>query len=159
MQKIILVRHAQALNREKAKARGIPDKNRPLTEAGLKKFKKHINVHKNKIGKVELFATSPFVRSIDTLDAILDVLDVTEAPIKIIAQLTPHDRPEALIKWLKKRTEKTILIVSHEPFISNFLYVIAEKSQVPEKIKKGSLIVLNYKKKINKFTMIRFINP
>lgn len=164
MQKLIFVRHAKAIDREKAKAQGVSDKDRSLTPKGVREFKKHILAHKKIFRNAELFVTSPYERAIETLDIILETVAVDKAPIKIISKITPEAVPGFLVSWLKKRKEKVLVIVSHEPFLSNFLNSISAsgKSPVkikPVKIKKGALMVVDFNVKNKKFKLISLNNP
>ena len=159
MQKFILIRHAKALSRNKAEAKNISDKNRPLTTSGIKQFKKFIKLKKNKQNKINLFVSSPYKRAIETLDIILDVKNIDAAPIKIFSKITPEDNPKHLLAWLKKRTEKLILIVSHEPFMSNFLNQSLDSEKWTKKIKKGGIVEIGYYSKNQKFKLIAFNNP
>ncbi len=158
MQKIILVRHAKALDRSKAFAEHRSDKDRPLTPKGVREFKKHIHNHKKIFKNVELFVTSPYVRAIETLDIILEALALSGAAIKIIAKITPEDKFTFLKKWLLSRKEKTIVVVSHEPFLSNFLHNVLQ-SHKPLKIKKAALIILSCESNTKKYKLISLKNP
>ena len=160
MLKIILVRHAKAMDRGKAKINHISDKNRPLTPNGVKKFRKFVKLKKKSLDKVNLFATSPFLRANETLDIILKELAVKSAAIKVITEIRPHGNPKYLANWLKKRKEKSILLVSHEPFLSDFLNtVLATDEWTERKINKGAIITNTFNNKNKKFKILSFVSP
>ncbi len=160
MLKVTLVRHAKAMDREKAKINHISDKNRPLTPNGLKKFRKFIQLKKKLLETMNLFVTSPYLRASETLDVILSELAVESAAIKVITEITPHGNPKYLADWLKKRKEKSILIVSHEPFLSEFLNTVLGTDEWTEnKIKKGAIITINFNNKNKKFKFLSFVSP
>lgn len=159
MSKLIFVRHAVSLNREKAAADGIADRNRPLTSKGIRDFRKHVSKNKKLFKGVELWVTSPYVRAKETLDIILEVLNIDEARIHITANLKPEGKPQKLIEWIKKRNEKTIVFVSHEPFLSEFLRkTLSKDSRIP-KLKKGAIFVVDFRLKTQKNKLNGLSNP
>lgn len=153
MQKIILVRHAKALSQKKARLKKISDSDRALTKAGVRQFQKKIRSHKNLFSlfkQADLFVTSPYLRAVQTLKIIFQELKIkSKSKIKTMAKITPEDSPRYLISWLKKRKEKSIVIVSHEPFLTNFLKIylrneVSSEISVdrPVRIKKGDVLLV-----------------
>lgn len=141
---VILVRHAKALDRIKALIHGVKDPDRPLTKKGIFKFQTHVKKNKRLFEKVDLFVTSPYLRAVQTLDIILDELKINEADILIFKKITPDDQIQYLNQWLKKRTEKKIVITSHEPFMSNFMRKYCYDMPPDFKIKKGDILILDF---------------
>lgn len=163
MQKIILLRHAKALDRIKAQNQDIADKDRPLTEKGIREFKKQVINNKKTFKNTDLFVTSPYLRALETLDVLLSTLKIESAPIKIISKIRPEDTFIYLKNWLMKRKEKKIVVVSHEPFLSYFLQNIVgsekSKQQKPIKIKKGAIINVEFDSVHRQFKLISLKNP
>ncbi len=159
MSKVILVRHAAAVSREQAKAAGIADRKRPLTAQGIRGFRKQITKHRKIFGKVDLWVTSPFVRAKETLDVVFEVLGVDEAEINILPKLTPESKPAQLREWLKKRKEKTIVLVSHEPFLTDFISQNTVNVKKLPKIKKGAIVILDFNTKDQKYKLKALFIP
>ncbi|MBY0555415.1 histidine phosphatase family protein [bacterium] len=138
--KIIFVRHAIAQDQALAKKQKISDEHRALTSAGHKEFKKHAKKNIKLFKKVDLFVTSPYIRAVQTLDIIFDVLNLSVGEATIFNKATPYDNPKLLLKWLNEQKESKIVVVTHEPFMSLFMKLAFGKSWKSEKISKGSLI-------------------
>lgn len=159
MPKAIFVRHAVALDREKAEAGGIADERRPLTARGIRNFKKQVLKHKKIFRNVDLWVTSPYLRAKETLDVILEVLGIDEAQINVLPKLTPEAKPEQLRAWLAKRKEKVIVFVSHEPFLSGFLSQHTDAGKNVPKVKKGAIAVVDFKPNDQKYKLKGLFNP
>lgn len=138
--KVILVRHAKAMDRLKALLKTIADEERPLTKKGVKKFNSHLDVHIREFASTELFICSELLRAKQTLELILQKRPSKKPVTPLYLQkIGPEDSPVMLLKWLQARTEKKIVIVGHEPFISKFISK-ANGAVIKEKIKKGAII-------------------
>ena len=159
MSKAIFVRHAVALNRERAKADGIADARRPLTAQGIRSFKKQVLKHKKLFKNVDLWVTSPYLRAKETLDIILEVLNIDEAQISILPKLIPEAEPELLLNWLAKRKERKIVLVSHEPFLSGFLTQYTDAGKRAKNVKKGAIAVVDIKSHNQKYILKGLFNP
>jgi phosphohistidine phosphatase SixA len=185
--KLILVRHAKAMDRVKALLREIDDENRPLTKKGKLKFQAHVQAVREEFAGVELFVTSEYLRALQTLEVLLEVLIADPAkydskgrgvasrglvgrgsaardsttrgsatrdsatrdsagrgpqktfPQLVLKGISPDSSADNLVKWLQTRKEKKIVVVGHEPFLSNFLSK-QNKKPFKDKIKKGAVI-------------------
>lgn len=149
MKTLILVRHAKAMDRDKARNKGISEPERPLTEKGIKEFRRHCDRHWEMFTDVNLFVTSPFTRASETLDLLLeelqDALPDQSAKIETTSLIEPEENAELFLRWLKKRKEETVVAVSHEPFLSNFLQHVLQQPEMPYlKLKKGAIVVLRF---------------
>lgn len=139
--KLILVRHAKAMDRVKALLKSISDEDRPLTKKGKLKFAAHVKLNVKEFSGTSLFVTSEYLRARETLDLLLQNLPKRRTPFPYITlkKITPDDSPQTLIKWLKTRSEKKMVLVGHEPFISKLLEKAFQKNEIV-KIKKGAII-------------------
>jgi phosphohistidine phosphatase SixA len=139
--KLILVRHAKAMDRVKALLKGVSDEDRPLTKKGKAKFCEHVKLNQKEFSGTDLFVSSEYLRAKETLELLLQSLPArkTVRPSEVVKKLTPDDSPLHFIKWLKTRKEKKLVVVGHEPFISKFLEKATKKTEF-EKLKKGAII-------------------
>jgi phosphohistidine phosphatase len=109
---LLVVRHAIAEDREAWASRD--DSLRPLTDDGKKKMKEAAKGLRSLVPKLDVLATSPLTRAMQTAQILAKVYDKPE-PVAVDA-LTPGQRPGALASWLRTQAlEKTIAIVGHEP--------------------------------------------
>lgn len=138
--KIIFVRHAIAQDQTLAKKLKISDAHRSLTAKGHKEFKKHAKKNKKLFKNTDLFVTSPYIRAVQTLDVIFDVLNLSVGEATIFNKATPYDNPKLLLKWLNEQKESKIVVVTHEPFMTQFMKLVFGKNWKGEKISKGSAI-------------------
>jgi len=139
--KLILVRHAKAMDRVKALLKSVSDEDRPLTKKGKAKFAEHAKANAKEFLGTDLFVSSEYLRAKETLELLLQSLPArkTARPTEVIKKLTPDESPLHFIKWLKARGEKKLVVVGHEPFISKFLEKASKKMEF-EKLKKGAII-------------------
>lgn len=158
--KLVLVRHAKAVDRISALLKGIQDKDRPLTKKGKLKFAEFVKENKSVFLKADLYASSDFLRAEQSLEVLLKVLYASK-PEQVhstkIKKITPDDLPQAFIKWISQQKIKSAVIISHEPFISKFLQLVLGTKWKDEKIRKGSTVVLNYSNE--QFKLLRLHHP
>ena len=158
---VVLVRHAKAQDRIKALLKNISDADRPLTKKGILKFSDFVETHKRVFADTDIFIQSEFLRSKQTLDLILKICGRAQSEKLTLKKITPEDSPENLSKWLSPRKERKIVIVSHEPLISNFLDLVLNhgaKVWAGEKIKKGSIVSLVRDSK-GRYKLKKIIHP
>lgn len=188
---LILIRHAIAMDREKAKKSRIPDRLRPLTKKGKRQFKeflfrlRDLDSFQNKIKQARIYQSS-YLRSKQTAELLADHCQSEEVmknkktskidkngkrgkqlkKFYTLKGVTPFARPQGLRNKLisaavigghlgggSKMHEScgATVIVSHEPFISRFLTLVAHDDERGgqkiklKKIKKGSFSVLKYR--------------
>ncbi len=139
---LILVRHAKALSRKKAVLQNIPDSERALTDKGRAAFLTHVQENRLLFEDVDLFVSSPYVRARQTLEVLIASLQAKNTSFEVLQNITPEDTVDDLVKWLERRDERKIVIVSHEPFISNFLIQATAGRWLPQKIKKGDFVIV-----------------
>lgn len=109
---LLVVRHAIAEEREDWAPRD--DKLRPLTADGKKKMKEAAKGLRSLVPRVDLLATSPLTRAVQTAELLAKAYE-TRAHVTVDA-LAPGQRPPALASWLRTQGEhKTIAVVGHEP--------------------------------------------
>ena len=126
--------------------RGTPgfrrDADRPLTPAGIKKLRQSVQGMK-KLGLAwDRILSSPYRRAKQTAEIVTSIYKKT--PLILTSALTPQAAPKTLIALLQKQKGKRLLLVGHEPFLSqciSFLLTGREKA-VPIVLKKGGLCLL-----------------
>lgn len=114
--RLLLIRHAIALDRDEFARTGKDDALRPLSDDGRKKMKQAARGLCALVPDVELLATSPLTRAAQTgaiLDSVYGGLKETE-----IAELSPGGSPQGFLDWLKRQKAGTVAVVGHEPGLS-----------------------------------------
>lgn len=117
--KLLLIRHAIAVEREDFARTGKDDRLRPLTDEGRKKMKQGAKGLTSVVPEIDLLATSPLTRAAQTgaiLDSVYGGLDEVE-----IAELSPESTPIEFLRWLRQQKAETLAAVGHEPSISLIL--------------------------------------
>lgn len=116
--KLILFRHAIAMDREEAAKMKIADPDRPLIPKGKAKLLEMVKWLKKNEAQVDLIVTSPYRRAQQTTEEILKAYKIKSAAV--CAEVTPEDPPQAFAEWLKQyaKSSRTICLVGHEPHLS-----------------------------------------
>ena len=109
---LLVVRHGIAEDRETWAPRD--DALRPLTEDGKKKMKEAAKGLHALVPRLDLLASSPLTRAMQTATILSKVYDKGQ-PAKTDA-LTPGQHPPAFAAWLRTQAaQKTVAVVGHEP--------------------------------------------
>ena len=114
--RLLLIRHAIALERDEFARTGKDDALRPLTDDGRKRMKLAARGLRELVPDIDLLATSPLTRAAQTgaiLDSVYGGLKEAE-----IAELSPGGSPQGFLAWLKRQKAGTVAVVGHEPDLS-----------------------------------------
>jgi phosphohistidine phosphatase len=139
--KLIIVRHAVALDKKIAARKKISDGKRPLTEKGIKDFKKFIAGQKHLFEKPAVLISSPYLRATETAE-IVKARFYKENSIKINSDILPDSDPELFIRFIKKSKFRRVVIFTHEPYMSSLMTALLN-SPPCFKVKKGCVAVLS----------------
>ena len=139
---VYLVRHAIA--HERNRARWPNDAMRPLTNTGKQKFRKAARGLARLLPKSARLLTSPYVRARDTALVLADIAKLRspgEAP-----QLASGEPASAAFELLRSSKKAVIVLVGHEPNLSNLLSAALAGSRASLKIefKKGGAAALRF---------------
>ncbi len=116
--RIVIVRHGIA---EELQAKsGRDDASRHLTKEGRKKMAKGAKGLVKVLPKVDLVATSPLIRAVQTGEIVAK--EWGGARTVQIAALSPRKPPANLIEWLNAHPpEATVVLVGHEPHLGTVI--------------------------------------
>ena len=139
---IIFVRHAVAMDRERWAETDQTDDLRPLTSEGKKKFERGAAGLVALAPDVEEIWSSPFTRAFETARILQDAygkLDIARVP-----ELATGGAKERLIRKLRMSPLKKIVLIGHEPDLSELVSMLLLHRGVflDIEIKKGSAICL-----------------
>jgi phosphohistidine phosphatase len=140
---LLLVRHGDAGDSEKWAAAGKPDADRPLSEKGRQQLKRCRSVLARLVSKVDLIATSPYTRALETTDLLFEDTLKGRA-YKITDSLLPDAEPDDFVRWLRaQRPRDVIAAVGHEPQLSILAtWLIAGIDESRLRLRKGGACLI-----------------
>lgn len=140
---MILIRHAEALDRAQARKSRISDTDRALTTRGKKVFNRHIVQQANLLSGTQVFVCSPYLRALQTLEIILKKIKKSgSVPVTILDFITPDEDIKKFTKWFRFQTAEKTVLIGHEPFISNLIGFYLKTDPKNFKVRKSAVIVL-----------------
>jgi len=143
---VYVVRHAIA--HERNATRWPNDALRPLTTAGMRKFRKAAAGLARFVPKSAVVFTSPYVRARETAAILSDSAKfkaAVESP-----ELVPGKTPRAVFDLLQTRRRSAVVLVGHEPDLSAWISaaLAVEPSLVKSEFKKGGAACIRFAKSI-----------
>ena len=143
MHKILVVRHAIALNRLECPTHGVIDAERPLTQEGIAKMELAARGLARLQPRCALILTSPLLRAEQTAKVMQQ--HYPSARVATLASLAPQYSPAQLIASLQHYREETIAIVGHEPGLSHLIASLLGSRAIGNiALKKGGAALLDY---------------
>ncbi len=117
---LVVVRHAVAEDRGAFAATGKDDSLRPLTDDGRRKMERGARGLARLAPAVEVLASSPLVRAVQTARVVAPALGVKA--VEELAALAPGARPDALVPWLRQHhAASAVCVVGHEPHLGRLV--------------------------------------
>ena len=114
---LLVIRHAVAEEREAFAKTEKDDSERPTTPAGRRKFKQGARALRQLVDSIDLLATSPLVRAMETGDILQKVYGMAE--VTRMRELAPDADPAEIVPWLRRqRMMSVVAVVGHEPHLS-----------------------------------------
>ncbi len=111
---LLVVRHGIAVEREEWAHEHSDDTARPLTAEGKKKMKECTKGLRALVPRLDLVATSPLARAMQT--AVILAKAYAQGEPVTAETLCPGEHPPAFGTWLRSQgTKKSVAIVGHEP--------------------------------------------
>ncbi|MFI5347395.1 MAG: SixA phosphatase family protein [Elusimicrobiota bacterium] len=141
---LLIVRHGPAGDRDEWRASGRPDEERPLTKDGRRKTRAAARGLVELLDGVDLVATSPWARAVQTAELIAEAFGGVEELKR--PELIPDRAPAELLAWLKTRRERRIVLVGHEPHLSRFAsWLLTGREKSVLNLKKSQAFLLTLK--------------
>src|SRR5215204_4297521 len=107
--KLLVIRHAIAMDSEEFADTGEPDDRRPLTNFGAKRMRKNAKGLHTLVDSIDRFATSPLTRAIETAEIVSEVFSIDQA--ELCAALVPGIALEEFEDWARDRAQAEVLAV------------------------------------------------
>jgi phosphohistidine phosphatase len=139
--RLLVVRHAIAEDRETFQG---DDAARPLTAEGRKKMKRGAEGLKQLVPDIDLLASSPLKRALETAEII--AREYQGLKVQRVPQLAPATPPEQVIAWLTGLPEKgTVALAGHEPDLSHMVCSLLTSTGGPFlEFRKGGACLLEF---------------
>lgn len=140
--KLLIVRHADAGDRDEFAKTGKSDDQRPLSEKGRDQVKNGVAGLKKLVPSVDLIVTSPYVRAVQTAEGVREIYG--KVPQEETGTLEPEVAPAEFEAWLKsQRDYEVVVAVGHEPHLSTLAtWFIAGVEDSRIDMKKGGACLL-----------------
>lgn len=115
--RLLLVRHGRPADRESFADSGHSDDLRPLSAEGRRDMRRVARGIAKAAGSIDLLASSPFARAVETAALIARELDDEVKPTELAA-LAPGGDEQAVAKWLGRHPQEySVMLVGHEPLL------------------------------------------
>ena len=118
MIELLIVRHAIALDRDRAIAEGVSDAERPLTGKGEKRMRRIASALAEQFPAPARLLSSPYWRTRQTTAILADCWP--HSPIEICPELAPGGDPLALLQHCES-IDGPLVLVGHEPDLSELI--------------------------------------
>jgi phosphohistidine phosphatase len=141
---LLVIRHGEAMDKEEFAKTGKSDDLRPLTSAGMEEMKEIARAIRELVKKIDLLATSPLVRAVQTAEIIGAAYDI---PVnETITALSPDSEPEEFEKWCADLEDvKRIAVVGHEPHLTGLVsWLLTGEDDAIIELKKGGVCLLEF---------------
>src|SRR4051812_30152538 len=115
---LYFLRHAIAVPRGTP---DIKDENRPLTKDGARKMKSGAQGMLALELEFDRILTSPYRRARETAEIVAKAFHLK---VETWKALIPSEDPRQLVAGLRKATDKNLLLVGHEPHLTQFISVL-----------------------------------
>ncbi len=137
---LLVIRHAIA-----ADPADYPDDAvRPLTPEGKKKMRQGALGLRRVVPAIDLLATSPLTRAVETADIVSHAYD--DLATLLVPVLAPGHPPGAVAQWLDSQRRHTVVaIVGHEPGLSRMVsWFLSGSERGFIELKKGAACLVSF---------------
>ncbi len=142
--KLLVIRHGIAAERDEFAQTGQPDEQRPLTDEGRKKFKRAVRGLQELIEDIDLIASSPLTRAVQTAEVLAKRFP--GAATTVVGALEPLQSYESFLEWLQRLDDVDVVAaVGHEPHLSGLTAFLLTGQEHPFfEFKKGGVALLEF---------------
>jgi phosphohistidine phosphatase len=148
--KLLVIRHAIAMDRDEFAELGESDDRRPLTKRGAKRMRKvAAGLHKIVDG-IDVMATSPYTRAVETAEIVSNEFGIV--PADLVAALVPDVQFDEFEAWARACTDNDVVaIVGHEPHLSGLVtWLMTGSNDSRIELKKGGACMLSFDSSIRR---------
>lgn len=131
---LYIVRHAWAEDQ----GPGVDDHARPLTKKGRKRFAAMMERLRDAGMEVDVVATSPLVRALQTAEILADALP-NRPPVEVVDALAPASDWQALVEWTADQDAARIAWVGHMPCVARLVALTIGDGSAAIRMQKGAV--------------------
>lgn len=142
--RLLVIRHAAAMDKEKFARTGRSDSERPLTTDGRKEMARVARGLRALVPSLDILSPSLLLRARETAEVVaraycMDVSPATRA-------LDPEARPSAFVRWLAKHSRTdTVAVVGHEPHLGMLVtWLLTGATESHIEMRKGGACLLDF---------------
>lgn len=149
--KILIVRHAIALEREEWAKLSKDDRERPLTEEGAKKMKRIAKGIKKILNdEPTVVVSSPLLRAKQTAELLLNEMPTTN--YVETETLSPDQEPETFVNFIRSfatPATKVVACVGHEPHLNQLIsWLVCKSRKGIGEMKKGGACFIEFEDEV-----------
>ncbi len=131
MLELTILRHGIAVDPAKAK---MTDDERPLTNKGVRRTRRIARgLHRLKV-EPERILTSPLPRAWQTAGIVASALRRSDL-VEVCEELRPGLDPAEIREWLRSRPETKLMVVGHNPCLTQLAAVLLAGDAAPDQIR------------------------
>jgi len=148
--KLLVIRHAVAMEREEFATTGQSDDLRPLTVEGISEMENVALGLRREVKTLDVLATSPLVRARQT--AVIVATAYGLGPLEVTDSLVPGASLESFEAWCGSLGEKkTVGVVGHEPHLSRLVtWLMTGKSESRIRLRKAGACLVEFDDEVRK---------
>lgn len=141
---LLIVRHADAGDRDEFAKTGKPDHLRPLSKKGRRQMKLAAPALARLCPGPSLLLSSPYTRAMQTSEYVRDARDPA-ADIEQTDALEPERPPADLLRVLRGRDAELVIVVGHEPHLGLLAsWVTCGSTDTHVELKKGAACLIRF---------------
>jgi phosphohistidine phosphatase len=142
--RLLVIRHAVAMEKDDFARTGRSDDERPLTAAGRKEMARAARGLRALVPTLDALTPSPLVRARQTSDIVARAYRMQVGPAA--RALDPDATPTAFVRWLARHRQTDIVaVVGHEPHLGSLAtWLVAGVNERHIELKKGGACMLRF---------------
>ncbi len=148
--KLLVIRHAVAMDQEAFARTEQSDDLRPLTAEGTREMEQVATGLRAEIKTLDLLAASPLVRARQTADIVAEAYGI--GPAEITDSLVPGASMEEFEEWCASPEErKVVAVVGHEPHLGCLVtWLMTGRSESRIRLRKGGACLLEFESQVRR---------
>lgn len=143
MTRVLVIRHAVAMERDEFAPMGQPDSERPLTEAGRKEMRDVAKLLRRAVPELDVIATSLLVRARQTAEIVSQAYD--DLAVETLPALSPEGSRADVLAWLREHVKERTALVGHAPSLDELVAWLVTGEPLPFlSLRKGGACLLSF---------------